>query len=511
VTTLATFTAEGTNGTAMTSANTGLNLVSGTWTFSNAHIPVGSTGATAAKVVATGSASQINGLNTWTATGQVWARVYVYVETLPSASTSIFQIRSGSSTVCEVRLTTAGAVQVRNANATQVAISGSGLVAAGTMLRIGLMVNAATSQAQVKVFVGANQNGTTADYDSGVVTNANNGLTTVSGWQAGVVNAATCTLHFDELVVNNTGFPGGLTTPMSTLTDDFATKDTTKWTWGAAAAVSGGQASFTGNSSFTGAITSASSYDLTGSALLLQVVQAVQGGTGSPETFLSLYDSGTNATNKNSLSIEVLGSTLRAYWNNSTGTQTVLATTPYVAATHKWWRIRQSSTSFFWDYSPDGLTWTQFATVASSSVPFTAMKAIIGCGGSGTTGPALVDNVNLTPPANVAPTCNAGADQTGVEPYSVVTLSGTDSDSDGTIASRAWSGTGFTFLTGQTSATATAKVRGSIAGETLTATYTVTDNGGATASDTVNVTVLPVVTRVCIGGVLQPLEIRSNP
>lgn len=112
-------------------------------------------------------------------------------------------------------------------------------------------------------------------------------------------------------------------------------------------------------------------------------------------------------------------------------------------------------------------------------------------------------------PTNSPPTCNAGADQTSVEPYTVVTLSGTDSDSDGTIASRAWSGDGFTFLTGQSTATATAKVRGSIAGETLVATYTVTDNQGATGSDTVNVTTLPVTERIFIGGTWHPLEVRT--
>lgn len=111
--------------------------------------------------------------------------------------------------------------------------------------------------------------------------------------------------------------------------------------------------------------------------------------------------------------------------------------------------------------------------------------------------------------SNVAPTCNAGTDQTGVEPFSVVTLSGTDADSDGTIATRAWSGTGLTFLTGQTTATATAKVRGTIAGETITVTYTVTDNSAASTSDTLTLTVLPVTERAAIGGVLVPLEIRA--
>lgn len=113
---------------------------------------------------------------------------------------------------------------------------------------------------------------------------------------------------------------------------------------------------------------------------------------------------------------------------------------------------------------------------------------------------------------NVPPTCNAGSDQTNIEPYANVNLHGTDSDSDGSITSRAWtvspSGAA-AFLSGQATADAVAKMRGTIAGETVTFTYTVIDNSAASTSDTMTVTTLPVTERAAIGGVMVPMEVRT--
>lgn len=94
--------------------------------------------------------------------------------------------------------------------------------------------------------------------------------------------------------------------------------------------------------------------------------------------------------------------------------------------------------------------------------------------------------VNPSGGGNNPPSANAGADQS-VETGTLVTLSGSGSDSDGTIASYSWAQTGGT----------TVSLSGSGANRTFTpsaaGTYTfqltVTDDDGASASDTVVITV----------------------
>lgn len=89
---------------------------------------------------------------------------------------------------------------------------------------------------------------------------------------------------------------------------------------------------------------------------------------------------------------------------------------------------------------------------------------------------------------NPAPTVNAGSDKTITLPTSSVTLTGTASDANGTIASYSWtkvSGTGGTITT---PATASTTVTGLTQG-TYVFNLKVTDNQGATANDNVTVTV----------------------
>jgi len=110
--------------------------------------------------------------------------------------------------------------------------------------------------------------------------------------------------------------------------------------------------------------------------------------------------------------------------------------------------------------------------------------------------------------ANNTPTVDAGADQS-VEPFSTVTLTATGSDTDGTIASYAWtqtSGTGVTLSGTGASRTFTAPAAQS--SQVLVFSVTCTDDGGATSSpDTVTVTVLPATEfYLSSGGVWQPLQ-----
>ncbi|TMI70512.1 MAG: hypothetical protein E6H09_16350 [Bacteroidetes bacterium] len=123
---------------------------------------------------------------------------------------------------------------------------------------------------------------------------------------------------------------------------------------------------------------------------------------------------------------------------------------------------------------------------------------------------ALVNSVALTgcsvtPPSNQNPTANAGNDQTITLPTSLVSLNGSGSDPDGSIASYAWSkvsGTGGTITSANA---ATTTITGLTAGS-YTFKLTVTDDKGATASDNVTITVNNAV----VNNILPTVSAGSN-
>jgi hypothetical protein len=111
------------------------------------------------------------------------------------------------------------------------------------------------------------------------------------------------------------------------------------------------------------------------------------------------------------------------------------------------------------------------------------------CGGGSDGG----GTVSPQPPANVAPIVDAGSDQT-VNEQTAVTFSGSGTDPDGSISTYSWTQISGDTQTLTDAATATPSFESPVTTVQLTLTFqlTVTDNGGATASDTVDVTVEPV-------------------
>ncbi len=96
-------------------------------------------------------------------------------------------------------------------------------------------------------------------------------------------------------------------------------------------------------------------------------------------------------------------------------------------------------------------------------------------------------------PVNKAPTASAGADQS-VDEETTVTLAGSGTDSDGSIVSYSWTQLSGSMVTIQDASMATATFLSPtlISTTTLSFQLTVTDDKGATASDTVDVVVNPV-------------------
>ncbi|MDQ4102137.1 MAG: PKD domain-containing protein [Thermoproteota archaeon] len=93
---------------------------------------------------------------------------------------------------------------------------------------------------------------------------------------------------------------------------------------------------------------------------------------------------------------------------------------------------------------------------------------------------------------NLLPTANAGADQTVNEGENVALDGRTSSDSDGTIQSYSWiqiSGTNVTIIGANTATPSFTAPSVNSASETLTFELKVTDNGGATSADRINIVV----------------------
>ena len=113
------------------------------------------------------------------------------------------------------------------------------------------------------------------------------------------------------------------------------------------------------------------------------------------------------------------------------------------------------------------------------------------------TGNTGSDSVQITVNGGARPTANAGADRTIADsdgqPGEAVTLTGTGSDSDGTIA-------GFDWMIGETSLGSGATLQARLPDGVTTVTLRVTDNVGVVGTDTVQITVGAVVLPVANAG-----------
>jgi PKD domain/Secretion system C-terminal sorting domain len=120
--------------------------------------------------------------------------------------------------------------------------------------------------------------------------------------------------------------------------------------------------------------------------------------------------------------------------------------------------------------------------------------------------------VTVNAAANIAPTANAGTDQTITLPTSTVNLSGSGTDPDGTIATYAW-----TKISGPTTGTITNPAAAATSVTALVAgvyrfELRVTDNNGATDTDTMQVTVNTAanIVPVANAGADQTITLPTN-
>lgn len=187
---------------------------------------------------------------------------------------------------------------------------------------------------------------------------------------------------------------------MQTLKDDFATGslDAAKWTgsYGTVTVTSGQlNMSTLANQSYYSGFNSVASYDLSGSFLLVEVVNA--GNQALPS--LENYPCQLVKDASNKLSWYINNGSISAI-KTIAAVGTLNGTTSYSSTTHRWLRIRESGGTTFWDYSANGKTWTTLYSVAN---PFalTVLTADPAFGNYGTTEAAsttIWDNINYPTP-----------------------------------------------------------------------------------------------------------------
>lgn len=158
---------------------------------------------------------------------------------------------------------------------------------------------------------------------------------------------------------------------VETLSDNFNDNsiDTSKWVeyeaLGATIAETGGMLAYqlapTTNQSWSG-LYSVNTYDLTGSYAFVEFPSATSGNSWFDLTLsqevIPIVDNfvsfGINVGTQNVEAVKEVA-----------GVDTVLFSTAYIPATHRWGRIREVSGTLYWDYSSNGYTWINMYSTTS--------------------------------------------------------------------------------------------------------------------------------------------------
>lgn len=198
---------------------------------------------------------------------------------------------------------------------------------------------------------------------------------------------------------------------VSTLTDAFSTIDTGKWTPDGASGYSITSDSGAAKLEYATAayasayLTSVDTYNLIGSQAVVEIpdIGTVLTDTTSAARLYFLDQSDPNNSNMrlyvsaNYGIVAQLNNSGSLDYNNGTGSGT------YSTTTHRWLRIRESSGTIYFDTSPDGSSWTNAHSFATSLVAWDLTNVLIslevqrGAGAGGSPGYVKFDNFNLPP------------------------------------------------------------------------------------------------------------------
>jgi hypothetical protein len=206
--------------------------------------------------------------------------------------------------------------------------------------------------------------------------------------------------RFDHL--NGGGVPAEKLCPIGSITDDFEDGlESPAWarSWEDAPGMlseSGGElmVTFVPDSTAFAGLQSARAFDLTGSSIVIEV-PVTPDPAAATVIFLELNGPGDNdvemALDNGQLELGVEASDVYQEYG------TVL----HSPVLHRWWRIRESGNTLFWETAPDGKTWTTQLELSPVPIPIDVLDVEIGGGPyqpQASPGDAHFDDVNLPPP-----------------------------------------------------------------------------------------------------------------
>ncbi len=176
-----------------------------------------------------------------------------------------------------------------------------------------------------------------------------------------------------------------------TLTDDFATESTAKWSgFGSSIYVSNGQLTLEPTNEYP-TLYSQVAYDLTDSSITIELVQAPSQGNGSIEAGVA-----AQVSIGNSVSFLVTGAVLLMRESVAGANNDTQVT--YDSLQHRWLRIREAAGTVYWETSSDATSWTLQRSKVSGLGSLQSIAVVMYAGywdDEPSPGVVIVDNVNL--------------------------------------------------------------------------------------------------------------------
>lgn len=312
-----------------------------------------------------------------------YGRTYFRIASIPGADRTFVELLAadGATNRGNIRIRSTGAIRIRNAANGTVTTSAT-ILSINTGYRIEWQVNGSvTGSWQLKIFLG----------------NSTSPLETLSGTDnfggvIGCVNfgyvAASANhpqLWLDAIEVNDTGLPGPASynaifpgrwdgswasnadTPALRVADDFADNsvNTSLWTQFAFGSVTGSETGGTYQFAVTTAGTGGASLStqtkrsMAGDCFATELISA-----GVQEAGLQAYPVEFQVDSNNRIFMNVAAGFIGC-WQVVAGVSTDHGFTAYDSTLHRWFRLRESAGTTYWQVSANGVTWTTLASAAN--------------------------------------------------------------------------------------------------------------------------------------------------